>query len=249
MITILRHTAVLKAFNRLSINSSLCGPRSLGKSLWAQVKNKIFCFDPQIKKTKQKYLHSSVITVRQSLILCWKQWCWLSLPDPVLLVSGCLAHGRRGARDGGRRRTAEHPHCQRVVRKLCGTWMREYLQVKHVLFWGVIRAQFTDSMALVATTIRKTSVSDNACNLLMNTQQSSVSASDCSTIAYLAHQADRKAACLTCWWRPIFPGPHRSLSVVVPFRMHRWDRRRSFGSQISLSRNRRLGLPTVWFPN
>lgn len=51
---------------------------------------------------------------------------------------------------------------------------------------------------------------------------------------------------LTCWWRPIFPGPHWSLSVVVPFWMYRWDRRRSFGSQISLSRNRRLRLPVIW---
>lgn len=111
-----------KAFHRLSSNSSLCGPCSLGKSLWAQVKNRFLFLTRKLKKKKN--LHSSVITVRQSLILCRKQWCRLSLPDPVLWVSGCLAHGRGGTGDRGRGGAAQHPHGQRVVWKLGGTCIK-----------------------------------------------------------------------------------------------------------------------------
>lgn len=147
-----------KAFNGLSVNSSLCGPCSLGKSLWAQVKNRFLFLTRKFKKKKTS-LHSSVITVRQSLILCWKQWCRLSLPYPVLLVSGCLAHGRWGTRNGCWRCTAEHPHSQRVVRKLRWTCIKESFSKSKM--WAVLRDLYLkDGLVLVVTTNRN-SVSEN----------------------------------------------------------------------------------------
>lgn len=70
-----------------------------------------------------------------------------------------------------------------------------------------------------------------------------------STTSELSANTSERSPFLTCWWRPVFPGPHWSLSVVVPFWMYRWDRRRSFSSQISLPRNWRLWLPTVRLAN
>lgn len=103
---------------------------------------------------KKKNLHSSVITVRQSLILCWKQWCRLSFPYPVLLVSGCLAYGRWGTRNGCWRCTAEHPHRQWVVRKLCWTWIKKSFSKSKTQ--AVLRdLHLKDCLVLVVTTNQK----------------------------------------------------------------------------------------------
>lgn len=60
----------------------------------------------------------SVITIRQGLVLCWEQRGRLSLPDPVLLVRSCLVHSRGSTCNRCWWSTAEHPHSQRVIRKL-----------------------------------------------------------------------------------------------------------------------------------
>lgn len=70
-------------------------------------------------------MHSSVVTIRQGLILRWEQRGRLPLPDAVLLVRSSLGDGRWGTCDRCWWGTAKHPDGQRVVRELSRTWQKK----------------------------------------------------------------------------------------------------------------------------
>lgn len=118
-----------------SIISSSSMVQALLKSLWTLSHGKAgFYLQLKIKPPKTRdsssthcptqtpLLCSSVITVGQRLILRWEQRGRLSLPDPVLLVRSCLVHRGSGTCDRGWWCAAEHPHSQRVIRKLSWAW-------------------------------------------------------------------------------------------------------------------------------
>lgn len=102
------------------------GTSHRGQVFWPAIENETTKLEiPSTLPNPNPPLWGSVITVRQCLVLCWEQRGRLSLPDSVLLVRSCLVHRRGGTCNWCWWRTAEHPHSQRVIRKLSWTcWRR-----------------------------------------------------------------------------------------------------------------------------
>lgn len=101
------------------------GPGFPEKSLGTNHRRADFFYLQLNPKPECSPVHSSVVTVRQCLVLRWEERGGLPLPDAVLLMRSCLGDGWRGTCDRSWWCAAEHPYGQRVVRELSRTWQRK----------------------------------------------------------------------------------------------------------------------------